>query len=87
MGKLSAKFIETASTSGYHPDGDNLYLQVKPSGAKSWMLATLARWQGPYFCSSRYLSRSFKRRRRNRTPSMVSAPSISVKPWRLKSLM
>lgn len=37
MGSLTAKFIEKAKP-GRHADGDGLYLLVKPSGAKSWVL-------------------------------------------------
>jgi hypothetical protein len=37
MGKLSPKFIETAPP-GRHSDGRNLYLLVKKSGSKSWVL-------------------------------------------------
>lgn len=37
MGKLTAKFVEKAKP-GRHADGDGLYLLVKPSGAKSWVL-------------------------------------------------
>lgn len=34
--RLSAKFVETTSEPKRHADGGNLYLDVKPSGAKSW---------------------------------------------------
>lgn len=37
MGKLTTKFIEKAKP-GRHGDGQGLYLFVKPSGAKSWLL-------------------------------------------------
>ncbi|MFK7842591.1 MAG: tyrosine-type recombinase/integrase [Sphingorhabdus sp.] len=37
MRKLTAKFVSAASA-GRHQDGDGLILNVKPSGAKSWML-------------------------------------------------
>src|SRR5690349_4641503 len=37
MGKLTAKFVENAK-SGRHADGEGLYLLVKPTGAKTWVL-------------------------------------------------
>jgi integrase len=37
MGSLSAKKIEHLKKVGYHADGDNLYLQVTSSNAKSWI--------------------------------------------------
>lgn len=37
MGRLSARQVETLGP-GMHADGDNLYLQVTPSGARSWIL-------------------------------------------------
>jgi hypothetical protein len=37
MGKLSAMFVKTAKP-GRHADGDGLYLMVRPSGAKYWVL-------------------------------------------------
>jgi hypothetical protein len=37
MGKLTAKFVKTAPP-GRHGDGRNLYLLVKKSGSKSWVL-------------------------------------------------
>jgi len=37
MGSLSAKKIEHLKKVGYHSDGDNLYLQVTSSNAKSWI--------------------------------------------------
>lgn len=37
MGKLTARQVQTLGT-GYHADGDGLYLQVTASGARSWIL-------------------------------------------------
>lgn len=37
MGKLTAKFVEKAKP-GRHADGQGLYLLVKPTGARSWLL-------------------------------------------------
>ena len=37
MPKLSALFVRNAKP-GRHADGDGLYLLVKPTGAKTWML-------------------------------------------------
>jgi integrase len=37
MGKFSVKKIESLKKIGYHADGDNLYLQVSSSNAKSWI--------------------------------------------------
>ncbi|RVT93133.1 tyrosine-type recombinase/integrase [Sphingomonas crocodyli] len=37
MGRLSVAFVRSAGP-GRHADGDGLYLLVKPSGARSWML-------------------------------------------------
>lgn len=36
MNKLTAVAVRTLKKPGRHPDGDNLYLDVKPSGAGSW---------------------------------------------------
>ena len=38
---LSQKRVERLSDPGRYPDGSNLYLQIKPSGAKSWIF----RWR------------------------------------------
>ena len=35
--QLTAKQVEKLTTPGYHADGGNLYLQVTPSGSKSWI--------------------------------------------------
>ena len=40
-GKLTARFAETVTKPGRHGDGNGLYLVVKPSGAKSWVLRTV----------------------------------------------
>lgn len=49
MGKLNAKKVEAAKA-GVHGDGDGLYLDVKASGARSWiyrfMVAGKGRWMG-----------------------------------------
>lgn len=37
MGNLTARFVASAPA-GRHLDGDGLFLMVKPSGAKSWLL-------------------------------------------------
>ena len=36
--KLSARTVANISNAGYHADGGGLYLQVTPSGGKSWLL-------------------------------------------------
>lgn len=41
MTKLSARRVETLKEPGFYGDGDGLYLSVKPSGAKSWILRTV----------------------------------------------
>ena len=38
MTKLSARRVETLKEPGFYGDGDGLYLSVKSSGAKSWIL-------------------------------------------------
>jgi hypothetical protein len=40
--KLNAAFVRKAEA-GRHPDGGGLYLQVDPSGARRWILRTVAR--------------------------------------------
>ena len=35
--RLSAKAVAHANTPGYYADGSGLYLQVSPSGTKSWI--------------------------------------------------
>ena len=44
-GKLTARSAETVTKPGRHGDGNGngLYLVVKPSGAKSWVLRTVVR--------------------------------------------
>ena len=39
--KLTARFSATVTKPGRHGDGNGLYLLVKPSGAKSWVLRTV----------------------------------------------
>jgi integrase len=41
MSTLSARRVETLKEPGFYGDGDGLYLSVKPSGAKSWILRTV----------------------------------------------
>lgn len=41
MSKLSARRVETLKEPGFYGDGDGLYLSVKPSGSKSWILRTV----------------------------------------------
>jgi integrase len=38
MAKLSATFVQKTKTAGRHADGKGLYLLVKPTGGKSWVL-------------------------------------------------
>ncbi len=35
--RLTARGVETIKAKGLHADGDGLYLQVSPTGAKSWI--------------------------------------------------
>ena len=35
--RLSARTVVATSKPGYHPDGNGLYLQVSPTGTKSWI--------------------------------------------------
>lgn len=37
LSRLSARGVATATIPGYYPDGGGLYLQVVPSGAKTWV--------------------------------------------------
>lgn len=37
INRLTARRVATITEPGYHPDGGGLYLQVTPSGAKSWV--------------------------------------------------
>ena len=39
--RLTARFSATVTKPGRHGDGNGLYLLVKPSGAKSWVLRTV----------------------------------------------
>ena len=41
MSKLSARRVETLKEPGFYGDGEGLYLAVKKSGAKSWILRTV----------------------------------------------
>lgn len=43
MSKLSARRVETLKEPGFYGDGDGLYLSVKPTGSKSWILRTVVR--------------------------------------------
>ena len=42
-GRLTARFAATVTKKGRHGDGNGLYLVVKPSGSKSWVLRTVVR--------------------------------------------
>lgn len=42
--RLSARTVETLKTPGRHADGEGLYLQVDPSGAKRWVF--VFQWKG-----------------------------------------
>ena len=42
-GRLNARVAATVTKPGRHGDGNGLYLLVKPSGAKSWVLRTVVR--------------------------------------------
>ena len=41
--RLTARFAATVTKPGRHGDGNGLYLLVKPSGTKSWVLRTVVR--------------------------------------------
>ncbi len=41
--KLTARYAEAVKKPGRYGDGDGLYLMVKPSGSKSWVLRTVVR--------------------------------------------
>lgn len=41
MPKLTKRFVDTVKKPGLHGDGEGLYLSVKPSGAKSYVLRTV----------------------------------------------
>lgn len=43
MARLTARKVETLKLSGMYGDGDNLYLLVGPTGAKSWILRITVR--------------------------------------------
>lgn len=38
INRLSARAVQTLTKQGYHADGGGLYLLVKPTGSKSWVL-------------------------------------------------
>ena len=40
VNRLNARQVATLATPGRHADGNNLYLRVGPTGAKSWLLIT-----------------------------------------------
>ena len=42
-GRLNARFAATVTKPGRHGDGNGLYLVVKPSGSKSWVIRTVVR--------------------------------------------
>ena len=39
--KLTARYAEAVKKPGRYGDGNGLYLMVKPSGSKSWVLRTV----------------------------------------------
>ena len=41
MPKLSVRRIDALKDPGFYGDGEGLYLSVKPSGSKSWILRTM----------------------------------------------
>ena len=41
MSKLSKRRVDTVKEAGFYSDGDGLYLAVKPTGSKSWILRTM----------------------------------------------
>lgn len=41
MSKLTMRKVNTVKIAGMYGDGDGLYLSVKPSGSKSWVLRTM----------------------------------------------
>lgn len=41
MPKLTKRTVDTIKEPGFYGDGDGLYLSVKPSGSKSWILRTV----------------------------------------------
>lgn len=41
MPKLSKRLVDAINEPGFYGDGDGLYLSVKPSGSKSWILRTV----------------------------------------------
>lgn len=43
MGKLNARQVDSIKTPGRHGDGAGLYLRVRPSGSKQWVLRTTLR--------------------------------------------
>ena len=40
MGKLNARQVDSIKTPGRHPDGSGLYLHIRVSGSKAWVLRT-----------------------------------------------
>src|SRR5258706_8031060 len=44
INRLSARTVATVTKPGRHADGNNLYLSVSPTGAKSWVF--MFTWQG-----------------------------------------
>lgn len=41
MSKLSKRRVDTVKDAGFYGDGEGLYLSVKPTGSKSWILRTM----------------------------------------------
>ena len=46
--RLSAAHVRTITARGFHHDGSGLYLQVSPTGSKSWVLRYMLRGQARY---------------------------------------
>ncbi|HHA2757717.1 Arm DNA-binding domain-containing protein [Stenotrophomonas maltophilia] len=38
LNRLTARAVQTLTIAGYHADGGSLYLLIKHSGTKSWVL-------------------------------------------------
>ncbi|MCF5088924.1 DUF4102 domain-containing protein [Stenotrophomonas sp. PA-6-5C] len=45
LNRLTARAVQTLTTTGYHADGGGLYLLVKHSGTKSWVLRYRRQWR------------------------------------------
>ena len=69
MGKLTALAARALSKPGRHGDGDGLYLNVAPSGSKSWVQRIVVDGRrrdiglGPYHRGQHVLGPGYARRR------------------------